>query len=237
LPPAPVEVSLERWSALPGSAEFAAEGFSGPLLIVVESGRYVYQAGRPTSVRRAGTAASARPEPVPAGREVTLLPGDQLVVPAGTPYRKWNGGSETAVALVVAIVATDDATLATWDAVAITGVDLIRTLAAEDRALPGGPVRMRLESWRLAPGASLPPAMVAGVEVIRIEAGTLGLTFAGDRLPYLATPGIERVFTGPRSVPPHVAGTIRAVRNAGDQPLELLVLTFDPVAAGAVTPA
>jgi quercetin dioxygenase-like cupin family protein len=89
-----------------------------------------------------------------------------------------------------------------------------------------------LTRYTLAPGAALPTETVAGYELLVVEAGTVGLTLTGEGLPSRATPGVEVPYDVGRVVQ-MASGTVRAVRNAGSEPVVFMLLSVVPVEAGS----
>jgi hypothetical protein len=174
---------------------------------------------------------------VAAGTTLTLEIGDQIVVPASTGFSEWNAGQGPAVKVAIPLlVGAGGPEGATWDAAAIAAVDLV---VAERTELPAAVMRVTLARYTLAPGASLPAHLVTGLDLIAVEAGTLDLILAGDRLPtrHQTTPGAVVAYGAGSRIPPVEPGTTRSVRNAGDEPLVVLVASLTPaVAAGTPEP-
>jgi hypothetical protein len=236
VPAAPVRVTLERWTFPPGPDAFRAPGFSGPLLIVMEAGRLAITVEGTAWLMRDAVADSAQPEQVMPGTNLTLEAGDQLVIPPGTGFSEQNAGQEPAVKVAVPLLAGSGGPEgATWNASAIAAVDLA---VAERASLPTGALRVTLARYTLMPGVSLPPQAVAGLELIAVEAGTLGLTLAGDQLPgrHRATPDAVVTYGTGSRVPTVEPGVTRSILNAGEEPLVVLVASLSP-AAEEGTPA
>jgi hypothetical protein len=97
--------------------------------------------------------------------------------------------------------------------------------------LPGGSGGVTLERLTLPPGTTLEPYAKTGFDWVGIAAGRLGVTLAGERLPFRWDPGEERTFGLFQSLPAIPAGTEVTLRNAGDGSLILYRLTLTPTAA------
>jgi hypothetical protein len=87
-----------------------------------------------------------------------------------------------------------------------------------------------LERLTLPPGAALESFAHTGLEWVGVGAGRLGVTLAGERLPFRWDSGEERTFGLFKSPPSIPAGTEVTLRNAGDSSLVLYRLTLSPLA-------
>ena len=185
------------------------------------------------------------PEAVATGRETALAPGDLLLVPAGTWATTRNDGGAAATVLTIALrqsggaggvppasmlpVATPAATPAAG-ATDLTG-DLLTKL-------PGGPAVLGLGRATLAAGGTLPVA-ARGAALLAVEAGRLNVATTAGTVwrrhgadGTLATTGRRLLAVGDAAfVEP---GASAEVRNAGDSPLVLLVVTLTPTGAPRV---
>ncbi len=160
------------------------------------------------------------------GTDRRLRAGDQIVIPPGRVYDVRNAGNGEALVVGVALV-VGPMVLAEWDETRMIAEALVPPFTT---TLPGGAARVLLERLTLPPGAVVVDES-APIEGIGIEAGTLGVTLAGDDVPYWAQPGVERTFgigTMPRLVRP---GTAMDLRNAGDRLLVLYRVRVLPAAA------
>jgi uncharacterized cupin superfamily protein len=99
--------------------------------------------------------------------------------------------------------------------------------------LPGGAAQVRLERLTLDAGASLPPTTATGRDWIGIERGRLGISLAGDRLPFRWDAGEERTYGAMQQLPVISPGTRVTLRNAGDAPLVVYRLAITPSPASA----
>jgi quercetin dioxygenase-like cupin family protein len=77
----------------------------------------------------------------------------------------------------------------------------------------------------LAPGASLPPHEVAGMEIISVERGPISLSHDGAERDYGSGEGTFAVH-----------GERMAIRNSGPDALTLLVVVLHPAGATRVEP-
>jgi Cupin domain len=100
LPPAPAVLGLLRAAYDPGAATVLSPD-DWPTLRYVEAGTVTFRLDGPASVARMTATGEPGPaEPVAAGTEVELRPGDAVFIPAGTPHQIRNDGAERVVILV-----------------------------------------------------------------------------------------------------------------------------------------
>ena len=230
--------TLERRTYAPGGrADLPAVG---PRLLYVERGRLAVAAlGAPGPP---GTSESGA-----LGAEVTLAPGEAVVVPEGAPATVRNPDTTDAATLEVAIeppatvnplaVPRPAATPTSADADLFRG--LLHGVAARPLAggvsapLPVGEGVLALGRIALRPGASLPSHPALGGALLAVEAGTLEVTTSeGNAWRARGADGsrklgpVERLARGDGAfVAP---GAVAAFRNAGEAPLVLLVATLAP---------
>lgn len=150
---------------------------------------------------------------VAAGSPVRLGPGDALVVPGGALRTIGNAGQMPASLIEVSQGAV---------------IPFVRLVAGlHPGELPPAALAVRLERVVLAPGASLPPPSAGTRALVHVESGVVVMTRTGAGLGAIA----GRPFTyrdgGSLTVisDPSVATDLR---NAGNAPAVLLVVTFAP---------
>jgi hypothetical protein len=145
--------------------------------------------------------------PIVAGTTVNLVPGDRILLPAGTPFTWGNPGTVPATALETAIV---DSTTGPGSPGAGIGS---QALVGDVR--PGAPLPARatvvLRRQTLAPGETVPPP-------------------AGQTLQGIGA-------DDPRQAAALAVGGDGAATNAGTAPARVLVLTIDAAAAAATPAA
>ena len=206
----------------------------------MEEGVLTVRAGGPVAVHHSGGIGG--PATPGAAAEFRLGAGDALAVPTGTAIELRNDGETPAAALVAGVFASGG----NWG---WTGPDTNpwQPLGLGMPDAVSGPATAMLERVTIGPGATAAGA-VPGPEVIVVEAGALTLGVEqgqADTYPaaymrsHAAGPGQERVDDGSTArlasgdaVLVH-AGARRTLRNAGGEPLVLLILTIVP--RGAVT--
>jgi quercetin dioxygenase-like cupin family protein len=216
LPADEAEVWAERMRMRPGPAPVErAVPEQEPSVLAVEAGEVVFSAG---------------------GTDRRLRAGDQLVIPAGQAYAYRNAGPGEALVVTVAFPAGPFVG-SEWDESQAVVEALVPPFSAD---LAGGAARVVLDRLALPPGAEL-AAEAGPIEGYGVERGTLGVTLAGDALPYGWEAGVERSFgvgTMPRLIRP---GTPMTLRNAGDGPLIVYRIRVSASPAGrtpvAATPA
>ena len=140
----------------------------GPMAFTVESGRVSVVASGAVAVTRGVGTKGASAETIPAGSEVALQPGDQLVAPAGVTLRRRNDGQDPATLLAFGIV--DGSALST------PGYLFVGDLA--DLPFPilqPAPVTVGVRRLMIAPDGSVPLDSVAGLRLLYVESGTANL--------------------------------------------------------------
>ena len=225
LPAGSVGARLERWSFPAEANESRAVAPSLPMLLYVEAGRLTATVEAGATVTRA-TAVKRAAAPVPPGYPAGLRTGDLLVVPAGARFALRHDGPVSPTVLVVVLAPAAEPEPAAF---APPGVSA-RTLGTGTlTGFPGGPGSVALRRLAVAPTAAIPVETAAGPEMLVVEAGVAGLR-QGPR-----GAEVTRGAGGDAStvVP---AGTLLALRNAGDEPLGLLRLTIAAMATVEAAP-
>jgi len=264
LPPAAApyeqpDVYLQRAQLVPDQRYQAppttAYGVGTPRTFVVEAGVVVLRSNRSVTVARATGSGAPRLEPVAAETEVVLAAGDAVVVPPDASYELHNRGSTPMSMLGVAVFPTDSIFSPEDAASENTTIgdadDPWTMLGLGSPATLPNQVRLTLERLRLPVGEEFDAARVIGAEVVVVEAGALAVTVESgtaqvSSAAFLRTGGIgpgstfltvgkERTLREGASVFSH-PDAVRRLRNAGEEPLELLVLRVEPV-EGVTTPA
>ena len=210
-------VGVYRWTLQPSLTALTMPALPGVIVIAVETGAAVVAVG---------------------GIDHNLAPGDYLALADEPGLTLRASGSTPAVALIVYALAgvnSNSARLAGWeyDLLAYNAEYPIYRVAD---ALPGGPARLRLERLTLPPGAALPLEDASPLVWVGLGTGTLGVTLAGERLPFRWKPGEEQKIVLGQNLPPLAPGTAMTLRNAGDGPLVLYRLTITPIPEGIPAP-
>jgi predicted ester cyclase len=255
LPPAAAGLIVTRVAVSPGGIG-AAPGTVDPTLYWVETGEPTVTLDSVYAVRAEVTRAADRqdagtPAAIAPGSTVALAAGD-LVRLEDTDYTIRNPGS--APATLVAITTSGSGDPASWhlpggpavpataDATTLfdgtrTGGVTTQTLAdTRVSALQPGPIVVAVGQATLAAGAGLPVTRMAGMEAAAVETGTGALAIG---------PGTAWLQRGPASI--QIGGTTARVttlglegaalikngttaeiRNIGDAPLTVLVVTITP---------
>jgi mannose-6-phosphate isomerase-like protein (cupin superfamily) len=235
-------VALARLSYAP-FAQSAEHVPPGPLLLSVESGSLTVALqgrGRPAAERadRSGSGGTFD------ARSTELRAGESLVVPARTGLVVRNPGSEEAGVLAAAIVpasatswtdaAGDGASSqppAWWPVSSAPGSRLTPLATSAATGLGVGEVEVGIGRVTLAPAAHLSPVDVSAPVRLAVEEGILGLALADGPLRAETSGWCEkRLLTGQQWLVP--AGTRPMLRNAGTDPLVVLILTLSPVKVG-----
>jgi mannose-6-phosphate isomerase-like protein (cupin superfamily) len=250
-PTAAQTLALTRTTVAPGGSLAAWIGRgtevryleTGTLTVAVISG-----ATGPARHWRSSPPGSADPpDAVVTGSETALAPGDVLLVPAGTWVTTRNDGGAAATFLAVALhrpggaggaapasmppiaipIATPVATPVAIPAVGTT--DLMGNVPTK---LPGGPAVLGFGRATLAPGGTFPVA-APGAALLAVEAGELSVAIAAGTVwrrhgadGTIATTSRRLLEAGDAVLVEPGADT--EVRNAGDGPLVLLVVTLTP---------
>ena len=245
LPATPAVVEVARVTLPPGARLSGLVG-PGPELLLLEAGALT-----------ARLAARVQPGSTPDGTtdegQVSLRPGDLLVVPTGAPFAIENHGRVPAVVLEVALRPTAERSPENEgvDAPALglaalnPGVAVQRLAHGFTADLPAGPATVVATRLTLAPGAGIASHAVDGAELLAVEAGTLGIAVsAGDGKLTRAT-GADRLIP-PTTPASGDGGTVRdgalaagegaflrtgaryAARNTGTEPVVLVVVRVVP---------
>jgi predicted ester cyclase len=216
-PPAPV-VRLARLTFAPQVGE-PETGLLGPLVIAAESGALTVRPLGPAVLARDEAAGTA----VPRGETVTLRPGDGLVLPAGTHYVVENAGSAVAVALALALLPAGTGAVgggvAAWPWVGAPGIGAQLLVDGMAAGAPSGPATVALGRLTLAPGESFAADGPVAPRLVIVEAGSLQLEAPGAPATTLSA--------GNGAVIPSAFGV--TLRNAGDGPLVVLLVTVTPM--------
>lgn len=223
LPRGPTDGLLNLRTYPPGFAGQAVP-IDGINLLRVVSGAIVLAADAPIDATRAALGA-LQPSALDApGKEVRLVAGDQAVVPLDAGYRLRNDGEELATVLELAL----DGDVGTGGGA--PGASVVG-LSAHGQSVPlPSPADLALARVTLAPGTSLPPEVAPGLFMAYVESGTLEAALFQPPAP--ATPIGFATFRAGQGAP---VGDIAQVlpggfRNAGDEPLVLLLVTITPTA-------
>jgi hypothetical protein len=212
LPTGRSRVVVETWSVRRGPRTPNLPPMGGPFIVAVESGALTFTEG---------------------GRTRELTAGNHLTFSGADAIEYQPGESGITSAYAVYFVPSLDAPAVRSDPVANRFSSPIND-SADD--LPGGAARVLLERLTVPLGGALPPETARPWVWTDVEAGVLGLTLAGDHLPFRWEAGAERVIRPGDSIPVIAPGTAVTMRNAGDTPLVLYRLTIDPDAAAVATP-
>jgi len=218
-PPAEANVGLARLTFAPGAHEPEA-ALPGPLLLAVEAGRLTVTAfGGATSTSGAAAATA-----VPEGGVVELGPGDGLLLPPAAHYAVRNAGTSSAVALALALVPRG-MSLPADDAIRWLGAGspdvVVQPLAGGVTTdLPIGAAEITLGRLMLHPGDALAADVPLAPALLAVEAGVLTLA---------ATTGATTLSAGQGTLPGFAS--YPNLRNAGDGPLVVLLVTYTPSGA------
>jgi hypothetical protein len=205
LPAGHVLVAVDRWQFQPGPDALIGPGFSGPTLVVVETGSLVLTIH---------------------GVEQTVKAGDFALVPPGREHALHNPGTVDTFAAILVFDESQDTNK--WYA----GTPLITSasvISSTSDALPVGRVRLRLDRLTVPPDTTLPAYEATDFDWFGIYAGRLGLTLVGEKLPFRWISGQEHVIGSQQPLPIIRAGWQVTLRNAGDVPLVLYRLKIVPV--------
>jgi hypothetical protein len=195
---------------------------TGLRLDYVLSGRYRVQSDASLQLQHAGT---ARWEPVAAGTELTLGPGDALLLPLGAGFAAANTGS-TPVMLLEGVFGgagevTTDPIPSGWSVPSPSSQEVI----INPRSVPAVPLQLRLRQATLAPQAyvEVPAGAIAQLAVTADEGAMVAIQPNPDetRVTEIAAQYVKH--------------------NVGPEPVHIYVLTLVPTAddatTGAATPA
>jgi hypothetical protein len=234
LPPAVKTATLARLSFAPGAG---AGGLlsAGPTVLLIERGALTYRALESTTLTRASTGGTER-SIVSAEQVTTLVVGDAVLVPPGIRYELHNDGVIPAEVLGVALVPSfaiveahgqpparppEFAPFLSVDAISIKPPPDVQLLARGviDASLLPGPIVVTVGRATLAPGARVVPA-ASETLLLAVEGGSLGLA------PATASADAEERIAVLGDGADLAKGSAVRLRNAGDGPLVLLVLTL-----------
>jgi quercetin dioxygenase-like cupin family protein/predicted ester cyclase len=209
----------------------------GQSLLVVETGRLsvVVDASSPSPALLAAVMDGGTmhlPEPLAPGTELTLGPGQGLIVPSGAVVTTRNDERAPAVILVVAMttpVSRSDARTSPR----ATPTDVAGELLAGESltSAPSDLATVAIGRATLAPGGALPRHQAVGPELVAVESGSLALETNGERTwVYRGVDGYKTVASTASLTAGDGAlvnaGTTVSYRNDGDTPLLLLVVTM-----------
>jgi hypothetical protein len=203
-----------RFTVSPGTSfDFSVPCWVSPAADAwyVEAGRFAVRPAAPARLVRSGSGAAAPEEPVAAGQEVVLGPGNLLVYvglpPVPGEFR--NPGPEPVSGLVFGIWGPEVA------ACPPTGMvePWLEYLEGAAWTLPPGPLALALRRITLPPGGRVPLPEPA----------------PGEALTFLHTEEGAPTYEG--------AGAERILTNTRNAPLVVLLLEARPASPGAGTPA
>jgi hypothetical protein len=168
--------------------------------------------------------------------EHTVPPGEtvQVSLASSSAYGLRNIGDTEARTIEVDLLDAEKTVTSTMDIGVFsdpTGGVLDAPLAV-GVTLPDGPGRVILTRLTLPPGATLPAYTASGLDWIGIEAGRVGMTLEGERLPFRWDSGEERSFAKGQALPTVAPDVHVTLRNAGDSALVLDHLTLIPGGTG-----
>jgi hypothetical protein len=224
---------VERTSLAPGAVMNQGTPETsgvGPMLYRVEVGSVTGQVDGPIEVTRAGATTASQ---VDGNAAVALEAGDVAFVPPGVASHWRNTGSSPATILDAGVSLPGGVNGGEWvDGTLLSFDALIDASAIEP---PPAPSELTVHRLTIEPGAILPGEPAAGLKLVGVESGTLTIVWAKRTDP--------TVQTGTHETP---AGTwmdinsaglfAKELRNDGAEPLTILVMTVEPVAASPATP-
>lgn len=174
-------------------------------------------------------------EAVPVTGEVRLSPGDLLILPVAVAFRIINPGRAPAVSIEVAVALPQPLTPMTdrIGSPSTGGTVTAHLLASSLVPEPVEPVVVEIGRAILAPGTSFPAPATPGLNLFHVEAGIVDPE-AGDGIAW--TSGGSGGAGDGAGAPEFGAGkgillqsdTFAALRNAGETPATLLVVTVRP---------
>jgi hypothetical protein len=238
IPPGATWTGVERYTFAPGETwpqgTTPGAGY-GPMLYRVEAGVMTVRAAGPFRLTRAATGEASQ---APKDTDIVLAQGDVVFLPFGVTSMWRNSGATSAKLM--------DAGIAYVSNVSPKDVDVDYNYNAYPIRPPRAPAAFALRRLTLAPGAAVAVAPTSGVQLLGVESGKLMLVQAGAA-------GAARSETRQVSVPtmngsPNLIDlngdrlAIQSLRNDGDAPTSILLLTITPIepatpSAGAATPA
>jgi mannose-6-phosphate isomerase-like protein (cupin superfamily) len=230
-------VGFERTTL--GSGASMAQGTSsdggvGPYLYRVEDGSVIGRADSPFEVKRAGNAAPAK---VAGDTDVVLQTGDVAFVPPGVASHFRNDNQAPATILDTGVSTTGVGSRIA-NGVEVPGWSKGNVLAfaapidAWPVAPPPAPAELAVHRLALDPGASLPDEPATGLKLVGVESGTLTINWAKRSDPTVQT-GTHEVDASNWMDINNANYFAKELRNNGSQPLELLIMTVNPLEPGA----
>ena len=222
-PPAAAVVRLARYTYAPGARQLRM-GDLGPLLLAVEAGTLTAQVDGPAVLTRGAADGVGSPQATtaPVGVDVVLHPGDGLLVSPGVRHAFRNAEQTPTVVLAVTLLPWQGRGAPGGDAYLwpIPGaLDITAQLLIDEVApvLPTEPAAIALGRLALAPQTGLAPYGATGSQFIFVETGMLSLATSND--------DAHRSAGSQALVEP---GAVATLRNGGDGPLVVLLVTITP---------
>lgn len=172
LPETPAIVRLRRVTVEPDAAQEATTP-PGLEFAVVETGTPIVTVGGYAVLLPAADVDAS--QPLAAGAESVLKPGDRLAFPLGTAHAFRNDGTETATVVVASIFPATEATEATEKEEDGVVTEVLGEGTAAD--LPAGTAAVTLERFGLTAGAGVPAYL--GAVLLAVEEGGFASTLAG----------------------------------------------------------
>ena len=200
----------------------------GPYLYRVEAGTVTGQVDGPIAVTRAGTATE---EPLAPDASIILNPGDVAFVPPGVASHWRNTGSSPATVLDTGVSTPGAVNGGEW----VTDGTVTSFEAPIDAwpiEPPPAPAELAVHELTLEPGARLAGEPEPGLKLAGVESGTLTIVWA-DRADPAAQTGTHETRAGNWM---DVNGSnyfAKELRNDGNEPLVLLLMTVTPIDAAA----
>lgn len=229
-PPGETSLFLNRFTAPPGERSLILR--KGMLLAYVETGSYSVRAEGSVRIVRAAPPGHAAPAETPAaGTSSSLDPGDLFLVPQQTAFTLGNTGSTSANFLGVFFLPHDPfqfVTLSESDPAgklwAYSDEEEQYLVGIGDAPFPDGPITVTLLRTTLQPGGRLPRQVLAGPLLLAVEAGTVRIVKGDAGEGERTAGGNADAFVD--------AGIPFTLRNPGDAPASVLLLTVEPAATG-----
>jgi hypothetical protein len=231
IPPTAVWIDVERTVLDPGATWSRGENQNngeGPELYRVESGALTIETDGPITVTRSG---SQTPTRVDAGTDVVLNVGDMGFTPSGVTSR-WRNGGATSTSIMHAGISTSE--LGTFP----RGVHREQLIIDKWATNPlAAPAVMTVRNLTIDAGASLSPQQVSGLQGLYVETGSLEVLVSGGQgtsVASLILPERSTRTVGGRGHKIFPANW--TLRNAGDAPVTLLIITVTPANPLAAAP-
>ena len=222
IPPAAVWIDVERTVLDPGAMwprGGSQNNGEGPELYRVESGALTIETDGPIEVTRSGSQSTTQ---VDAGTEVVLNVGDMGFTPSGITSH-WRNNGATSTSILHAGISTSE--LGTFP----RGVHREQLIDQWVTSPPIAPTVMTVRYLTLDAGASFSPEQVTGLQGLYVETGSLEVLVGdGQGAPRgnLVLPERASRTVGGRGYKAIPANWI--LRNAGDEPVTLLISTVTP---------